>query len=110
MTDLTGSLIEFALNTLSTIHQEEQRYSNANRVLRGLDSDFPIQVQAVSGTIITSVVRLLDAILGDEIASYFLFEASNMKDGGKIIETDGKEWPIRSLDDVKAYVQREIAA
>ncbi|WP_422923167.1 hypothetical protein [Singulisphaera sp. PoT] len=91
-------------------YSEEQRYRETNRVLRGLDGDFPITALAASGTIVTSVVRLLDAFLGDEIASYFLFEANNMKDGGEIVEPDGREWPICSLEDVKAYIDREKAA
>ncbi|OWK42008.1 hypothetical protein [Fimbriiglobus ruber] len=104
---MTQSLIEYALNTLSVLYHEDQRYREANRVLRGLDTDFPVKAQAASGTILKSVVDLLDEILGDAVASYFLFEAVNMTDGGKIIETDSREWPIRSLEDVKAYVLRE---
>ncbi|OWK35193.1 hypothetical protein [Fimbriiglobus ruber] len=107
---MTDSLIQHALSTLSVLYHEEQRYREANRVLRGLDTDFPVKAQAASGTILKSVVDLLDEILGDAIASYFLFEATNMKDGGKIIEADGREWLIHSLEDVKAYVLRENAA
>jgi hypothetical protein len=100
------SLRSLALNTLSTIHEEEKRYDQANAVIRKIEPDFPATMLAMSGTCNTSVVKLLDAILGDEIASYFLFEAVGMKGGGKIIETDGVEYPIRNVEDVKAYVFR----
>lgn len=103
------SLRSLALNTLSTIHEEEKRYEEANRVIRKIEPDFPATMLPMNGTCSTSIVKLLDAILGDEIASYFLFEAVGMTGGGKVIETDGKEYPIRNIEDVKAYVFRSEA-
>lgn len=102
---ITNSIKQLALNTLSTLHEEEKRYNAANTVIRNIEADFPPVLFPINFVCSKSVVDLLDAILGDDIATYFLFEAANMKQGGKIIE-DGKEWPIRNMDDVKAYVFR----
>ena len=103
------SLKHLAMQTLSTIHEEQKRYDQANAVIRKIEADFPATLLPMSGTCCTSVVKLLDAILGDEIASYFLYEVAVMKNGGSVTETDGKEYPIRTIDDVKAYVFRENA-
>lgn len=103
---MNTNLRSLALETLSTIHEEQKRYDQANAVIREIESDFPITIIPMSDTCNTSVVKLLDAILGDEIASYFIDEAVNMKDGGNVIETDGKEYPIRNIEDVEAYVYR----
>jgi hypothetical protein len=107
MTTKHDSLIDTAIATMSVIHDEMQRYREANRVLRSLDSDFPVTAKAASDAIFTSVGKLLDEILGDEIASYFLFEVPCMEGRGMIITPDEREWPIRSPDDVRAYVLRE---
>jgi hypothetical protein len=101
-------LKQLALNTLSTLHEEQKRYGRANAVIREIESDFPLNLHPINGTCSTSVVRLLDTILGDEIASYFLYEAANMKNGGAIVEST-KEYPIRNIEDVRAYVFRSGA-
>lgn len=106
MTANDTNLRSLAINTLSTMHEEEKRYSAANAVIRGIEADFPAQMSPMSNACNTSVIKLLDAILGAEIASYFLYEAANMKDGGGITETDGTEYPIKTIEDVKAYVFR----
>jgi hypothetical protein len=102
------SLCSLALNTLSTIYEEQRRYDKANAVIRQIEADFPATLLPMSGACNTSVVRLLDAILGDEIASYFLYEAANMKNGGGVTERDGKEYPIKTIEDVRAYVFRNV--
>jgi hypothetical protein len=49
---------------------------------------------------------LLDAILGhNEIASYYFWEARTMKDGGTITEKDGKSWTLKTVDDLRKYLE-----
>ena len=38
---------------------------------------------------------------------YFLYEASNMTDGGKIVNESGKEYPIRTFNDLLIYLESE---
>lgn len=99
--DLKG----MALNTLEVIVARSAEYAAANKAIKSLNPDFPSLVTVIDPKIETAVVKLLDGILGDAIASYFLYEVSHMKDGGKIVEND-VEWPIKSMDDVRAYVMR----
>ena len=37
----------------------------------------------------------------------YLYEACNMKDGGSITESDGEEYPIRNIGDVKRYIEAQ---
>lgn len=60
--------------------------------------------RAVHPDIEKSVVDMLDEILGDTVASYFLYECSTMKNGGKIVVGD-VTYPIKTIDDVVKYVQ-----
>lgn len=54
-------------------------------------------------------MKLLDAILENEVASYYLHECQTMNGGGEIKE-NGKRYPIRNIDDVRKYVFRERAS
>ncbi|WP_441280367.1 hypothetical protein [Tardiphaga sp. 862_B3_N1_1] len=52
------------------------------------------------------MTKVLDAVLGDEIASYYVHEVPFMNGDAYIIEKNGIKWPIRSVHDVRAYVAR----
>lgn len=96
---------EAALNLLRIMHQRRMQYDSVNAGIKRLQPDFPSLVTMIDIDIEREAVRLLDVVLGDEIASYFLY-VINMKDGGSITELDGVEWPIKSVEDVEAYVTR----
>lgn len=100
-------LKELAIQLLSNMHEEYKRYDRCNKLMRGIEPDFPMTVFPINGILSKRTVELIDAILGDDIGSYFLWEASTMMDGGRIIEVDGTEWPIRTIEDVRAYLNRE---
>lgn len=100
---------QMALDTLQVLFDRRTAYDAVNKEIKGLNPDFPSLVTVVDPKIETAVVKLLDAILGDFVASYFLYECWHMKDGGKIVENE-VEWPIRSMDDVRAYVMRNAGA
>lgn len=103
---MNTQLQELALTALSTMADRRARYDEANKAYKWLNPDFPQTVTAIDPEIETALVKVLDEALGDEIASYFLFEVQHMKGGGNIVETNGTEWPIASIEDVRAYVAR----
>lgn len=97
---------ESALEMLAIFDDRKILYDSVNKVIKNLNPDFPSLVNMIDVKIETSMLKVLDAVLGDEIASYYLNEVPFMKDGGHIIETNGVKWLIKSLDDVRAYVAR----
>lgn len=98
---------EHALATLKELEDYEAWCSGINKMFRERGSDFPMMhLHTLDDKVNAPLFKLLDEVLGDEIASYYFFECLNMKDGGAIHEKDGPIWPVRNLDDVRAYVTR----
>lgn len=105
---MDDELKELACQMLSNLNEEFQRYERCNKLIRDIEPDFPATMFPINGILSARLVDMLDYILGDTIASYFLYDApSKNMGGGKIFETDGKEWPINSIEDVRAYVFRD---
>ncbi|MGE4043392.1 MAG: hypothetical protein AB7F35_00965 [Acetobacteraceae bacterium] len=95
---------ELALIALQKLDERAAEYEALNAKLRNLEPDFPPNIRVMDSELFTPFLAVLDSILGDEIATYFFFETRTMKDGGSIV-VDGKTWPIRTIDDVRAYVE-----
>lgn len=95
---------ERALDFLRIFDERKALYDSANKAIETLNPDFPSLVNLIDPVLEASIVTMLDAVLGDEIASYYLYEAKHMTDGGLIIEADGRSLTIRTVDDVRAYV------
>lgn len=94
------------IDLLGQIAEKRVLYRELNFRLRELQGDFCTQLQIMDDEIETFVVAILDRILSDShMASYFLYEASSMKDGGVIYEND-KRWRIKTVSDVEAYIFR----
>lgn len=103
--DLT---VKQALNILSVMESRKQEYSKINDLLRSVQEDFPSYQTAVDAKIEIAVVTLLDQILGDELASYYLYECLNMPKGGSI-SPNMKKYPklsykLKSVKDVEKYL------
>lgn len=96
---------EAVLALIEVMVRREALYEAANSELRALDSDFPMRVQFIDGDMWRPIMNLMDEAAGDTVASYFMDEARAMKEGGAIIERDGTRWPIKTLDDVRAYLE-----
>lgn len=92
-----------ALEALEVFDSRNVLYTSANAAVKALNPDFPSRINMIDSAIETSIVKVLDAVLGDEIASYYLNETKLMGDGGSITE-NGKTWRIKTVDDVRAYV------
>ena len=99
------SPVETALSLLGLIAERKDAYHELSRTIMGVQgADFHFQLNAMDGAIEGAVVALLDEILGDTMATYFLYECQHMKDGG-FIEFEGKRWPIKTIDDVRRYIE-----
>ena len=98
---------EQALQLIGHMEKREAEYDKLNKALRAVQGDFCCHVDYIDDATSTEVFNLLDSILGDEIASYYFFEARHMKGGGKIVLSCGQEYSIATLDDVRKYVGRQ---
>ena len=100
---------EKALDLLELIKKRDNYYSEANSLLQKLQGDFPSTVQFMDASVFEAVIKLLDVILGDELASYYIYECTLMKGGGAIHEREGKVWTINSIESLRKYVFRNSA-
>lgn len=102
---------EAALALVAKLIEVAPAYRALNDQARALQGDFSAHHSAIDESVYGQVIRLIDAVLGDqEIGSYFLHECQTMKNGGSVTEVDGREWPLRTMDDLRAYVMREAPA
>lgn len=97
-------LIDHAIELIALIEKKEAEYRKVNDEMRRIQGDFSSHIEVMNEGVFSGVVNLLDEIIGDELASYYLFECRNMKDGGAIHDVDGVVYKIRNIDDVKAYM------
>lgn len=97
---------QLALEVLEVIYNRRKQYDALNSKIRKIQTDFPNYIQDIDIEVEAIVVKLLDYILGDEIASYWLYEASDMKNGGMIVICE-KEYPIKTFEDVIKFVNRK---
>lgn len=105
---VTTTPIEAVFNFLRVMEERENEYERVNAEVRKLQPHFPTTVNFIDHELFAPIRVLVNSILGCDVAEYYMCECRHMKNGGKIVEADGKEWPIRNLDDVRAYVKREI--
>lgn len=104
MTETT--LVKQALGLLRIWEARREAYHKVNAQWRELQGDFPSLVQMVDVKIESAIVAMLDAILGDELASYYLYEVHSMRHRkGGLIVVDGVEHKLRSVDDVERYIK-----
>lgn len=97
-------LINQACDTLSFIKKRKARYDVLNETLKALQGDFAMHFDGMDCDIEAKVIKLLDNILGAELASYWLYECCSMPNGGKITD-NGKTFRIKSIGDVKRYAR-----
>ena len=97
-----------ALKLLALIDERQDRYRKLNKQIVELQGDFYTHLQFIDRDLEVEVVGLLDQILGDTIASYYLYDLLANPRKGRVLEADGKEYPIRNVNDVCAYVERNF--
>ena len=95
-----------ALALIAFIDKRRDQYQKVNDVIRKLQRDFPTHLHAIDPECFQFIVDLLDKILGDGLASYFLFECVG-EDGG-CITVDGVEYKIRNVKDIEIYLNMNL--
>jgi len=100
---------EQSIALLDTIDKRKKKYDDINKRLRNIQGDSSTNIQAIDIGIEADTVSLLDIILGDEVASYYLNECNwdGVRKGR--IEEYGISYPIKDIEDVKKFVFRDIA-
>lgn len=98
-----NKLKTLALDILEIIDKKKDAYDKINSEIKKIQPDFSTHLFVVDYELEGKFINLLDEILGSEIASYYLYECKNMKNGG-IITDKGKEFKIKSIADVKKYL------
>ena len=99
---------EEALQIINLIEVRREQYDEVNKQIKELQPDFTQHVHGMDDVMEGALVSLLDNILGDELASYYLYECINYTDGTntrKVFE-DGQEWPLTNIMELAAYVYR----
>ena len=99
---MENKLKKEALALLRLLHAKEKKYKKLNEKIGELQGDFPTHIQSIDDEYYTRVVELLDEILGDELASYLLFETDGSRSYS--ITTEKKKFPIRNVDDIEKYM------
>ena len=92
-----------ALALLRLLHAKQKKYEKLNDKIRNLIPEFTPYVQSIDDEYYSGVTKLLDDILGDELASYLLFETDG-SDKYYYHLKDGKKFPIRNVDDIVKYM------
>jgi len=102
----SNEILGKAIELVDTIELQEKQLREINKKLASIYGDFSPQMPLCAEKLQTQLVFLLDSILGEELASYYLYERPLCGiNGGRIIETDGTEWPITTLDELKEYCE-----
>ncbi len=113
MTDKTTSpntAREAALALLEKMVERDGEYTAANDAIAALGHDDPQRLAMLDDALYQPLLALIDAALGEDVGSYFYNEARTMtafgdRAGGCIIEQNGTRWPIRTVGDVRAYLE-----
>jgi hypothetical protein len=93
---------ELALALLLSIAETEEKMAAIQLAIQGVWSQsdmFPMIPEGIE----TKAIELIDEILGDTIASYWLYDCR--RNGG--ITESGVTWPITSIDDIRAWLDRK---
>lgn len=94
-----------AIKLIELIEKKDKEYRKVNALIHKLQGDFSCHIEIMNEKIHSEVIQLIDNILGDTIASYYLYECSGQ--GGSVTEHDGTEYKIKTLNDVRNYVGRD---
>lgn len=93
-------MVAHAIEVLRKIDACRQRHTEAVAAFSDLHEDF-CWLSPIPTAVESAVVGMLDAILGEALASYYLYECNRSP---RLIIEGGKEWPIASVDDLAAYI------
>lgn len=95
---------KLALAALQSLIDADKKQTTLKDALRAVWPDVD-GVWVILPEIETAALKLIDAVLGDEVGSYLILEC--WRKPGRIIR-DGIEYPIRNVADVAAYCGVEL--
>ncbi len=102
-------MINLIFNALSEIEIASEKANEINKIIRAIDGgDFAPEISFISSNIETAIIKIIDKYLeeltGDEtLASYYLYDCGKK---GKIILPNGEEYPLTSIQELRAYVEK----
>ncbi len=103
MNEIEGKIFDL----IDLFVKKERDYEKVNTKIKEISSrDFPQRIQFCDDEILSAIFDLFDKILDEkcglyQLASYYAFESVGMKGGGSIGFADGKEFKLRTIDDLK---------
>lgn len=103
-------LIDWALKCLQVVVDQKAAYDEINKAIATVQGgliDNPFLL-AMDEKVEVAVSALLDHILGDEIATYFLCEVPVLN-GEAFFQHHDRRWPLRTVEDVGIYVRERNA-
>lgn len=92
-----------ALALTNLIVVKKKKYWELNKKIAKLQGDFPTHLQIFDDEIGDFTIKLLDEILGDELASYFIYECQS--GNPKFILDKGVKYPIKTIKDLEKYLE-----
>lgn len=98
-----------ALNLIGKLREVAPAFDAINRQSFALFGDFSPHVTPIAEVVYGEVRELIRSAFGEyaDTVDYFIDECAVMKDGGIIREADGTEWRLRTVDDLRAYLNKE---
>jgi len=99
---------EAALKLIEKLITAQPAFDSINREARALFGDFSPYVTPIADVLYEDVRRLIRASVGPDfdMVDYFIDDCQSMDGGGTVWEADGTEWPLRTVSDFYAYLNR----
>ncbi len=99
---------EAALDVLKELVEARARLDRIQAAMR--EEWTELRGMSLPGKIEVPTVRLIDEVLGKQdgfgLGSYLLYEC--LLGGGGRIEVQGRSYTIRTVDDLRTYLEREV--
>src|SRR5574343_783412 len=98
---------ERAIELLDLLDKSKKDARQINKSMEDVfGKDFPPRVCVITEALEDKLVKLLDEVFNQELASYYLYDCVNLSTGerhGRIV-LNGKDFPLRNIDDIKHYL------
>lgn len=94
-----NKLQQSAFKVLETIEKNTKEEHKINTQLR--KGNYELEIKFTEGWFLDDVVRMLDEIIGDKWASWYLYEKPKIG----IIKDGKKTYKIRNINDLKKYYE-----
>lgn len=94
------------LDFIKFYSKKQKKFNKINNEFEKFEFSSFKKFNLIDSEIEERLFHLLDTILGDQIASYFLF-CSNQKGGG-ILEVGSTKYQIKNLNDLENYFNKEL--